>query len=49
MVMSNLFYFSSGIVLGLYLDQKYDLPKVTTTMDNIGEYLKKIEKDDNDK
>jgi hypothetical protein len=47
--MSNLFYFSSGVVLGIYLDQKYDLPKVTTTMDNIAEYLKKIEKDDNDK
>ena len=47
--MSNLFYFSSGIVLGIYLDQKYDLPKVTTTMDNIAEYLKTIEKDDKDK
>ena len=47
--MSNLFYLTSGIVLGVYLDQKYDLPKVTTTLESIAEYLKKIEKNDNNK
>jgi len=47
--MSNLFYLTSGIVLGVYLDQKYDLPKVTTTLESIAEYLKTIEKDDKNK
>ena len=47
--MSNLFYFTSGIVLGVYLDQKYDLPRVTNTLESIAEYLKTIEKENNDK
>ena len=47
--MSNLFYLTSGIVLGVYLDQKYDLPRVTKTLENIAEYLKTIEKENNDK
>ena len=47
--MSNLFYLTSGIVLGVYLDQKYDLPQVTKTLENIAEYLKTIEKENNDK
>ena len=47
--MSNLFYLTSGIVLGVYLDQKYDLPRVTKTFENLAEYLKTIEKDDKDK
>ncbi len=42
--MSNIFYFTTGIIMGVYLDQKYDLPKVTTTLENIAEYLKSIEK-----
>ena len=44
--MSNIFYFTSGIIVGIYLDQKYDLPLVAVTIDNFKEYLKKIEKDD---
>ena len=47
--MSNLFYLTSGIVLGVYLDQKYDLPRVTKTLEGIAEYLKTIEKNDNEK
>lgn len=43
--MSSFFYFTSGIIFGVYLDQKYTLPKVTTTLENIAEYLKTIEKD----
>ena len=46
--MSNLFYLTSGIVLGVYLDQKYDLPRVTKTLENIAEYLKTIEKENNE-
>ena len=42
--MSNLFYFSTGIVIGVYLDQKYDLPKVVDTIDKIKKYLETIEK-----
>jgi hypothetical protein len=44
--MSNLFFFTGGIVLGVYLDQKYDLPKVSLMVDKGVEYLKSIEKDD---
>lgn len=47
--MSNLFYLTSGIVLGVYLDQKYNLPRVTDTLESIAEYLKTIEKNDNNK
>ena len=47
--MSNLFYLTSGIVLGFYLDQKYNLPRVTDTLESIAEYLKTIEKNDNNK
>lgn len=42
--MSNFFCLTSGIIIGVYLDQKYNLPKVKDTIDNIVEYLKKIEK-----
>ena len=42
--MTNFFYFTSGIVLGVYLDQKYKLPDVTKTLENIADYLKSIEK-----
>ena len=42
--MSNFFYFTSGILLGIYVDQKYEIPDVTKTLENIGEYLKSIEK-----
>ena len=47
--MSNLFYLTSGVVLGIYIDQKYDLPRVTKTLESITEYLKTIEKENNDK
>tara|TARA_B100000575_G_C22957482_1_gene553428 strand:- start:684 stop:824 length:141 start_codon:yes stop_codon:yes gene_type:complete len=42
--MSNFFYFTSGIILGVYIDQKYKLPTVTTSLENFAEYLKSIEK-----
>jgi hypothetical protein len=42
--MSNLLYFTSGIILGVYLDQKYDLPRVTDTIDKFKKYLETIEK-----
>ena len=44
--MSNIFIFTSGIILGVYIDQKYDLPKVSTMIDQGVEYLKSIEKND---
>lgn len=42
--MSNFFFFTSGIVFGVYMDQKYNLPKVSTLIDNGVKYLKSIEK-----
>jgi hypothetical protein len=42
--MTHLFVFTGGIVMGIYLEQKYNLPKITKTMDEIAEYLKKNEK-----
>ena len=42
--MSKFFFFTSGIILGVYLDQKYDLPKVTDTVDKLKKYLETIEK-----
>ena len=44
--MSNFFFFTSGVILGVYIDQKYDLPKVSTMVDKGVEYLKSIEKGD---
>ena len=42
--MSNFFFLTSGLILGVYLDQKYDLPKVTDTVDKLKKYLETIEK-----
>jgi hypothetical protein len=42
--MSNIFYLTSGIILGVYIDQKYKLPDVTKTLENMADYLKSIEK-----
>lgn len=44
--MSNFFFFTSGVILGVYIDQKYSLPKVTNMIDKGVEYLKSIERDD---
>lgn len=44
--MSNFFFFTSGVILGVYIDQKYSLPKVSTLIDKSVDYLKSIEKDD---
>ena len=42
--MSNFFYLSSGIFIGIYIDQKYKLPDVTKSIENFAEYLRTIEK-----
>lgn len=44
--MSNLFYFTSGIIVGVYIDQKYDLPNVKDTIDKFKKYLETIERND---
>lgn len=42
--MSNLFSFISGLVIGIYIDQCYKLPKVSSYIKYISETLKKNEK-----
>jgi len=44
--MSGLFNLISGVVLGVYLEQNYNLPKVKEAFLELKEYLEKIEKID---
>ena len=42
--MSHTFTFFSGIVIGVYLDQNYKLPKIDAILKKSLEYLKALEK-----
>jgi len=43
--MSRFPLFVSGIIIGVYLDQKYKLPKIESLMKKMIDTLEKIEKD----
>lgn len=42
--MSKLVVLLSGIVLGIYIDQNYDLPKISLLVNKIKNDIKKYEK-----
>lgn len=42
--MSNFFTFFSGIVVGIYIDQSYKIPKLNILIDKSIDYIKSIEK-----
>jgi hypothetical protein len=42
--MSHTFSFFSGILIGIYLDQNYKLPKIDIIVKKSMEYLKALEK-----
>jgi hypothetical protein len=43
--MTHIPLFVSGIILGVFLDQKYKLPKIELLMKKMIDTLEKIEKD----
>jgi hypothetical protein len=42
--MSNFFTFISGIVIGIYIDQSYKIPKINLLIDKSIDYIKSLEK-----
>ena len=47
--MSNILSFFSGIIVGAYLAQNYNIVNVKKTSENLLVYLKSLEKSDNSK
>ena len=47
--MSNLFSFLMGTCSGIYIAQNYEIPDIKVVTDKILDYLKSIEKKENDK
>ena len=44
--MNNSFFFLSGTLMGIYMAQTYDLPKINIMANKLQNYLKSIEKND---
>ena len=44
--MTQVFTFISGIMIGVYIDQNYKLPKIDIILTKSIEYLKGLEKND---
>ena len=42
--MNKLFYFVSGLLVGIYIDQNYTIPKISSYIDKLKSDLKKYEK-----
>lgn len=42
--MSNFLTFVSGIMVGIYIEQSYKIPKINILIDKSIEYIKSIEK-----
>jgi hypothetical protein len=42
--MNKLFYFVSGILVGIYIDQNYIVPKISNYIDKLKSDVKKYEK-----